>query len=227
MAPEQMNRLFQAFTQADSSTTRRFGGTGLGLSISRRIVEMMGGEIGVTSELGKGSTFFFTVEFDLQNNPGQRFLPPLKALSARRVLVVDDSYSSREILRQELEYLGLHPGLAADGDEALRELVRAANEDAPYDLVLMDWKMPGKNGIEVVRQLRDCRDLKYVPTIIMVTAYGREEIMEEAQAENIRYFLIKPVSPSLLQHAILDVFGQRSPVDAPEGLDQEFMLMAI
>lgn len=224
MAPEQMSKLFQAFTQADSSTTRRFGGTGLGLSISRRIVEMMGGEIGVTSELGKGSTFFFTVALDLQDAPNRRPAPPLESLSARRVLVVDDSYSSREILRQELEYLGLRPGLAADGEEAVRELVRAAKEEMPYDLVLMDWKMPGKNGIEVVRQLRDCRELPYVPTIIMVTAYGREEIMEEAQAESINYFLIKPVSPSLLQHAIQDVFGQRSASETRENLAQEFMI---
>jgi len=226
MGQEQLDKLFQEFTQGDSSTTRRFGGTGLGLSISKRIVEMMGGEIGAESELGKGSTFYFTVNLDLQENPQRKPVPAMKNLSERRVLVVDDSFSSREILRQELEDMGLRSGTADCGDAALEELVRAAESGDPYDLVLMDWKMPGNNGIQVVRLLRGCRELSYIPTVIMVTAYGREEIMEEAQAEGISHFLIKPVSPSLLQHAILDVFGQRVVDEDSSGLPQELRIPA-
>lgn len=226
MGQEQLDKLFQEFTQGDSSTTRRFGGTGLGLSISKRIVEMMGGEIGAESELGKGSTFYFTVNLDLQENPQRKPVPAMKNLSERRVLVVDDSFSSREILRQELEDMGLRSGTADCGDAALEELVRAAESGDPYDLVLMDWKMPGNNGIQVVRLLRGCRELPYIPTVIMVTAYGREEIMEEAQAEGISHFLIKPVSPSLLQHAILDVFGQRVADEDSSGLPQELRIPA-
>ena len=220
MTPEQLDKLFQEFTQGDSSTTRRFGGTGLGLSISKRIVEMMDGEIGAESELGRGSTFYFTANLDLQALPKRKMAPALKTLTDRRVLIVDDSFSSREILRQELDDLGLRSGTADCGNAALDELVRAANNGEPYDLVLMDWKMPGNNGIQVVRLLRDCRELPYIPTVIMVTAYGREEIMEEAQAEGISHFLIKPVSPSLLQHAILDVFGQRVAEEDSSGLPQ-------
>ena len=224
MGQEQLDKLFQEFTQGDSSTTRRFGGTGLGLSISKRIVELMGGEISAESEIGKGSTFTFTVNLDMQENQGRRAALTLKNLHERRVLVVDDSFSSREILRQELEDMELRAGTADCGDAALEELVRAAESGDPYDLVLMDWKMPGDNGIQVVRLLRGCRQLPYIPTVIMVTAYGREEIMEEAQAEGINHFLIKPVSPSLLQNAILDVFGQRVVDDDPSGLPQELRI---
>lgn len=217
MNPDQVGKLFQAFTQADSSTTRRFGGTGLGLSISKRMVELMGGEIGATSELGKGSTFFFTVVFNLADNGRRRTIPSAEALKGLRVLVVDDSTSSREILSQELQYMALRPGQACDGDEALQEILRAANENDPYDLVLMDWKMPGKDGIEVARLLRACRDLPRIPTVIMVTAYGRDEVMEKAHSEGINYFLIKPVSPSLLLHTIQDVFGQSDEGEAQIG----------
>ena len=224
MGQEQLDKLFQEFTQGDSSTTRRFGGTGLGLSISKRIVELMGGEIIAESEIGKGSMFSFTVMLDMQATQAHRAPLLLKNLHERRVLVVDDSFSSREILRQELEDMQLRAGTADCGEAALAELVRAAEDGDPYDLVLMDWKMPGDNGIQVVRLLRGCRELPYIPTVIMVTAYGREEIMEEAQAEGISHFLIKPVSPSLLQNAILDVFGQRSTSEDESGLPQELRI---
>ena len=224
MGQEQLDKLFQEFTQGDSSTTRRFGGTGLGLSISKRIVELMDGEISAESEVGKGSTFTFTVNLDMQENQARKAPLSIKDLHERRVLVVDDSFSSREILRQELEDMELRAGTADCGDAALEELVRAAENGDPYDLVLMDWKMPGNNGIQVVRLLRGCRDLPYIPTVIMVTAYGREEIMEEAQAEGISHFLIKPVSPSLLQNAILDVFGQRAVEEDPSGLPPELRI---
>ena len=224
MGQDQLDKLFQEFTQGDSSTTRRFGGTGLGLSISKRIVELMDGEISAESEVGKGSTFTFTVNLDMQENQVRKAPLSIKDLHERRVLVVDDSFSSREILRQELEDMELRAGTADCGDAALEELVRAAESGDPYDLVLMDWKMPGNNGIQVVRLLRGCRELPYIPTVIMVTAYGREEIMEEAQAEGISHFLIKPVSPSLLQNAILDVFGQRIADDDVSGLPQELRI---
>ena len=224
MGQDQLDRLFQEFTQGDSSTTRRFGGTGLGLSISKRIVEMMDGEIGAESEIGKGSTFAFTVNLDMQESQVRKTPLTIRNLHERRVLVVDDSFSSREILRQELEDMDLRAGTADCGDAALEELVRAAESGDPYDLVLMDWKMPGNNGIQVVRLLRGCRELPYIPTVIMVTAYGREEIMEEAQAEGINHFLIKPVSPSLLQNAIMDVFGQRAAEEDASGLPQELRI---
>ena len=205
MSEEQMSKLFQAFSQADGSTSRKFGGTGLGLSISKQLVEMMGGEIGVVSKLGKGSLFFFTAHFGVGLEPKQRGLRALpEDLKDLRVLIVDDNPTSRTILARYLESFGFTTGEAASGEEGLNELEQA---DLPYKLVLMDWKMPGLDGIETTKRIHTNQHIKEMPQILMVSAYGREELKEEAQDIGIGTFLVKPVNPSTLLDAILEAFG--------------------
>jgi signal transduction histidine kinase/DNA-binding response OmpR family regulator/HPt (histidine-containing phosphotransfer) domain-containing protein len=213
MTPEQMSKLFQAFSQGDSSTTREFGGTGLGLSISKRLVEKMGGEFSLASTPGKGSTFSFTAEFPIAQDPGTVIRRAPEDVQGLRVLVVDDSELAREMLEDQLHSFGFRTTTVGSGESALKEL--QAN---PFDLVLMDWKMPGMDGIETTRRIKDDPRLAAIPKVIMVTAFGREEVMRAAEKTGIRAFLIKPVNPSLLLDSILEVLGRQvvSPMRGPE-----------
>jgi PAS domain S-box-containing protein len=210
LSEEQKGKLFQSFSQADGSTTRKYGGTGLGLVICKRLVEMMGGEIWVDSEPDKGSTFIFTALFGRQKKEKRRIFKPSIDLKGTRVLVVDDNSASREILKKALESFTFKVTNVASGDEALTELKRNANNKKvqPYELVLMDWKMPGMNGIETTKRIKSDPDIPQPPTIIMVTAYGREEIRKQAESVDIDGFLVKPVTHSLLFDSIMDAYGK-------------------
>ncbi|MCP4694161.1 MAG: response regulator, partial [Desulfobacterales bacterium] len=207
MTPGQVSKLFRSFSQADVSTTRKYGGTGLGLSICKRLVEMMNGEIRAESAHGEGSTFYFTVEVGLETEARKRTYACPGDLKDFRVLVVDDNESARKILVNALESFSLKADQAASGKEALERLRAAAKENA-YRLVLMDWKMPEMDGIEASKRIKGDEALARIPSILMVTAYSREEIRKKAQSVGIDAFLIKPVTISLLFDTIMEVFGK-------------------
>jgi PAS domain S-box-containing protein len=206
MTPAQAARLFQAFSQADTSTSRKYGGTGLGLSISKRLVEIMGGEIWVESTYGVGSTFFFTAWLGIgAAEPEQRrFVPNLSGI---RALVVDDNPLACEILSEGLTAFALKVDSASSGEQAIRELSAADSHD-PYQVVLVDWQMPsGMDGLEASRLIKHGGKLKHIPKVVMVTGFGREDIRTQAEDMGIEGFLLKPVSPSLLYDTIVDLFG--------------------
>jgi two-component system, sensor histidine kinase and response regulator len=205
MTPEQAARLFQAFSQADTSTTRKYGGTGLGLSISKKLVEMMGGNIWAESEYGKGSTFHFTAWFGARPAviEQKRFIPDLAGL---RALVVDDNVQAGEILTELLKQFAFRVERVSSGEDALRELAGADLRD-PYKLVLMDWRMPGLDGLETSRIIKRGERLRNLPKIVMVTAFGQEDIRVQAREMGIDGYLLKPVTPSMLYDTLVEMFG--------------------
>jgi CheY-like chemotaxis protein len=210
LTEEQIGKLFQAFGQADTSTTRKFGGTGLGLTISKRLVNMMGGEIWVESEPGHGTTFSFTANLGLGKDTVKKRLVPSSDLRGMKVLVVDDSVTSRNILQDILESISFEVMLAASAEEGLEEIEKA-DKDQPYELVLMDWKMPGLDGLEASEHIKSHQALTKTPAIILVTAYGREELMQRAEQIGLDGFLIKPISSSVLFDTIMQAFGKEMP----------------
>jgi len=204
MTPEQSARLFQAFAQADTSTTRKYGGTGLGLSISKRLVEMMDGEIWAESTPGVGSIFIFTVWLGVGSVEKHRHVIP--DLAGLRALVVDDNAQAREILTEALRVFAIRAESASSGEDAVREIVGADSQD-PFRLVLMDWQMPGMDGLQASRIIKRDDRLKHIPKIVMVTAFGREDVAAKAAEIGIDSHLLKPVSPSLLYDTLVDLFG--------------------
>jgi PAS domain S-box-containing protein len=214
MTPEQCAKMFQSFSQADASTTRKYGGTGLGLAISKTLVELMQGRIWVESEYGKGSCFHFHARFGVQNNPQARRMFKAEELLGVRVLVVDDNASAREIMSSMSRSFGLEVDVAYDGQQALTMLSAADKKNLGYDLVFMDWKMPVMDGVETVRQLQN-EQLNHVPTVIMVTAYGRDEAMHSAEQRGVKLnaVLTKPVTSSTLLEAIGETLGKGMVVE--------------
>ncbi|MBV8658292.1 MAG: response regulator [Burkholderiales bacterium] len=213
MTEEQTGRLFKAFNQADSTTTRKYGGTGLGLTIAQRLVELMGGQIQVESAPGWGSSFVFTCWFGLSSvvDLRRRSLP--ETLRGLRALVVDDNASAREILSEQLASLDFSVSTCASGREALTT-IDVARLDHPFDLVFVDWMMPELDGVETASQIRV---LPGAPPVIMVTAFGRDDVHAAAASAGVDVFLVKPISLSSLLDAVVKLFGAQVATPAPIG----------
>ena len=206
MTPDQAARLFQPFTQADMSTTRKHGGTGLGLTICRRLVELMGGRIWLESEPGVGTTVYFTLWLRIGTATGSGRVVPDR-LSQLRVLVVDDNAAAREILQEPLSTLASRVDTVGSGQEALAA-IRERDASDPYDIVFMDWRMPGMDGLQASRHIKSDETLTHRPAIVLVTAFGREEVREEAERLELDGFLLKPVTRSMIVDTLVDVFSQ-------------------
>ncbi|MBK5913133.1 response regulator [Rhodocyclus purpureus] len=205
MSPEQADRLFQAFSQADGSTTRKHGGTGLGLTICKRLLEMMDGRIWVESSLGHGSSFKFVAWLGIGKERQRRTVPV--TVQGLRSLIVDDNQVAREILAEQVVSLGMRIDSVSSGEDALQAIQRADGVD-PYRLVFMDWRMPVMSGVETIRRLRELPLASGQPQVIMVTAFGVEDIREEAEALGVTSFLAKPVTQS---HLWDEVVGSLAP----------------
>jgi signal transduction histidine kinase/DNA-binding response OmpR family regulator len=207
--PEIQDRLFEAFEQADSSTTRKFGGTGLGLAISRHLVMAMGGEVGVdsggASQQTPGSTFWCTVRLG-KGGDASRSRPMMAGLTGQRVLVVDDLDDARLALRSMLEAIGLRADEADSGSAALRVIASADAAGDPFDLVLLDWQMPGLDGLQTAEALK-ALPLSQHPVAVLVTAYGHSLEHEDREKAGLHSVLSKPVTPSGLLDTIMSILG--------------------
>jgi len=219
MSKEQAAKLFQPFTQADMSTTRKHGGTGLGLTIARRLVELMGGQIWLESEPGVGTTFHFLAWFEVSATRAAGRVVPDR-LTRLRVLVVDDNAAAREILQEPLRAIVGDVDAVASGAEAVAAVTQAA-PTAPYDLVFMDWRMPGLDGLEASRRIKSDPAVAHQPAIVLVTAFGRDEVREEAERLHLDGFLVKPVTKSMIVDTLVNLFGDARQDGAAGGAGAE------
>ncbi|RYZ67723.1 MAG: response regulator, partial [Proteobacteria bacterium] len=204
LSPEQQELLFNSFTQADVSTTRKYGGTGLGLSISKTLVELMGGRFVVESALGAGATFQFDAQFGHASERPN--LPVSALLRRRRLLVVDDDPAARTILNLMLVRMAFDVTVVDSGLAAIEAIRASETANEPFELVFVDWQMPTLSGIETVRVLRKLPGGEKI-RIVLTTAYGREEVAASATESGIDTILFKPISASLLYETTLRLLG--------------------
>ena len=226
MSEEQQQRLFRPFVQADASTSRRYGGTGLGLAISHHLVGLMGGQLGVQSQPGAGSTFFFDLRFGLSAAPAQT--APATLPAATRVLVVDDNDAARDVLVDMVQGLGLRADPARDGWDALLYAREAIEDGRPYALALVDWKMPGMGGIECARELLRI-GAPHTPAVLMTTAFGRDELVEHIVAGELAVSAVigKPLTPDALRGAAAAAFGEPGAAPAARVEPQRLTVPAL
>jgi len=206
IAPEHQTHIFSGFSQAEASTTRRFGGTGLGLAICQRLVGLMGGELRLDSVLGEGSTFHFQLRLPLAEVPADEPALPRPELGALQALIVDDNTSARELLASMVVSLGWQADVAASGAEAIALAEARAAAGGSYQVVFVDWQMPGLDGWETSQRLRQMPGVADSSLVVMVTAHGREMLAQRSVQEQtlLNGFLVKPVTASMLFDAVAD-----------------------
>ncbi|MFA6229207.1 MAG: response regulator [Rhodanobacter sp.] len=212
IAGDKLTSIFEGFSQAEASTTRRFGGSGLGLAISQRLVTLMGGTLQVESELGHGSRFFFTIELELAITRPVVALPAnVQLMHGLRTLVVDDNDSAREMVGEIVSSLDWTCDNASSGEQALEKIIAASAKGQPYDAIFMDWSMPGMDGWQTSQRIRELSDSARMPLIVMVTMHDREKVAERAAHEPacVDGFLIKPVTGSMVLDAVADARAGR------------------
>ena len=208
MSEEQSERLFSAFSQADESTTRKYGGTGLGLSISKGMVEQMGGTISLKSELHRGTTVRFTAWFGVADEqPARQVIP--QAINGLRILIVDDNSAARAIMAENLSALPVKVDQQPDAHAALTA-IRSRDKEAPYDVVFTDLVMPELDGIELIQNIQNDAALANPPRMILVSGFGKEELQHRAGSALADGFLMKPVSPSMLIDALIELYAPQS-----------------
>ena len=209
ITPDQQAKLFQPFTQADGSTTRKYGGTGLGLAICKQLVEMMGGRIGADSKIGKGSVFWFTVRFPLQPERTQSLSTTPAAFEGRHILIVDDHATNRHVLEQSLREHGVQYESAENGDQALECLRHAASRQAHFDVALLDLQMPGMDGLELAHRIKSEPAIS-ATRLVLLTSVGQRGDAKLAQNAGIAAYLTKPIRQSLLYECLSLVLGSES-----------------
>ncbi len=216
LSEEAQSRLFNAFEQADKSTTRKFGGTGLGLAISRRLVEVMHGQIGVESKPGHGSTFWFTIRLPKQENPQPRTPIDPMALNQIRVLIVDDNATNRTILHhQVLNWNMRNGGLCSNGPDALAVLAKAAADGDPYRLAILDMMMPEMDGMTLARAIKADPSLG-APKVVILTSICEKLRPAELAAAGVDAWLVKPAKQVQLFQTLLRVMSDGPAVHKPE-----------
>ncbi|MEO5368907.1 MAG: response regulator [Magnetococcus sp. DMHC-1] len=218
MTPKQQAGLFQAFTQADASTTRKYGGTGLGLAIAKRLIDMMDGTIRVESEPGQGTRCIFNVRLGISNQLVAKSLLPSPDLHGLRVLVVDDNESARNVFTEYLTSFTFKVAAARNAGEAMIAVQEAAAAENLFDLMIIDYMMPDVDGITLVANMRRELTLSRFPVVIMASAYGEESLVRRAvQEARVDGFLVKPVNQSLLFESIMEAFGHAGSVGRKSG----------
>lgn len=218
MNRETLGKLFQAFTQADNSTTRKFGGTGLGLAISKELVERMGGQLWAESEEGRGSRFIFTAWLGISANSGTAARVVPERLHSLKVLVADDNETARKILVEYLRNMHCKTHAVSSGEEAIAAVLQADGYE-PYDAVLLDWQMGELCGIETAGIIKGHGGLRKIPAVILVTSFGMEELKKQAEAAMVDDFLVKPVSESMLFNSVIRLFApEREALSVNKGV---------
>lgn len=214
ISEEQKSKLFQSFQQVDSSTSRKYGGTGLGLAISKQLANMMHGDIGVESEYGKGSKFWFTARLSKSSSHIKSLLPE-PDLRGRSVLIVDDNEVARRVLDDLLTSMTFKASQVSSGREAILEIQNSDKNGTPYEIVFIDWRMPDMNGIDTAETIKALK-LDYPPKLVMATAYGREEVIRQAEAAGFDDILIKPINASTLFDTAIRLIGSMQDANPVE-----------